>query len=164
MNKFDPASRRIERAWGSLEEYGETTKNTSSDSRDTSESSGHGAARRGDGSGRTSSRDGGAECQPRKRESLLTNAYLEVAGRLEPAGALEAAADEAGADEAAADEAAADADEALEALETLTALDAPVAEVAVRVCEPVPVVVMAPVVARPEVEALALRQASDAPG
>ena len=72
-----------------------------------------------------------------------------------------AADDEAAEAEEADDAADEAADEAAEAELTVVAA---AEEVPLRVADPEPVVVMAPVVAMPEVEALALRQALEDPG
>lgn len=93
-------------------------------------------------------------------EAALEAAPPELTGVLEVTDRLAADEEAAEAEEAddAADEAA---DEAAEAEETVVAA---AEEVPLRVADPEPVVVMAPVVAMPEVEALALRQALEDPG
>lgn len=89
-------------------------------------------------------------------EAALEAAPPELTGVLEVTDRL--AADDEAAEAEEADEAA---DEAAEAEETVVAA---AEEVPLRVADPEPVVVMAPVVAMPEVEALALRQALEDPG
>lgn len=95
-----------------------------------------------------------------RAEAALVAAPPELAGVLEEARL---------ADEVEADEAAPAAEEEAEAEDMLIMDDrvvvTPVAEeVPLSVAEPEPVVVIAPVVATPEVEALELRQALDDPG